>query len=215
MTRASNTDERRAQIAAAMVRVVAREGYERASVHEIAREAGLAPGLVHYHFRRKLDVLLAMQEQVVEAHLARIAKWLERDERPAARVRAFIDCHLARGAEEDPAALACWIALSAEALRDPEVRAGFDHAVRTLVGALEDAVREDLRARELDTRRARAVATAVFAAIQGYYTLHGASPGLIPLGSAAPSFHALASSLLEWKDGADAPSRASPPPRKR
>lgn len=215
MTRASNTDERRAQIAAAMVRVVAREGYERSSVHEIAREAGIAPGLVHYHFRRKLDVLLAMQERVVERHLARIARSMERGETPSAKVRAFIDCHLARGAEEDPEALACWIALSAEALRDTEVRAGFNHAVRTLVGALEDAVREDLRTRELDTRPARSVATAIFAAIQGYYTLHGASPGLIPRGSAAPSVHALAASLLDWTDGADAPRRASPSTRKR
>lgn len=210
MTRASNSDERRAQIAAAMVRVVAREGYERASVHEIAREAGLAQGLVHYHFRRKLDVLLAMQELVVAAHLERIDRWTTRVEGAQARVRAFIDCHLARGAEEDPEALACWIALSAEALRDAEVRTGHDAAVRSLVGRLEDAVRDDLRARERETRCARAIATAVFAAIQGYYVLHGASPGLIPRGSAAPSVHALAATLLEWNTDAATRSPTSP-----
>lgn len=207
MARVSNTDERRAQIAAAMVRVVAREGYERASVHEIAREAGLAQGLIHYHFRRKLDVLLAMQDHVVERHLARIARWTSRGETPIAKVRAFIDCHLARGAEEDHEALACWIALSAEALRDAEVRAGFDRAVRTLVAQLEVAVRDELRAREHDTRRARAIATAVFASIQGYYALHGASPGLIPRGSAAPAVHALTDALLEGARPASAPTR--------
>ncbi len=214
MARASNSDERRAQIASAMVRVVAREGYERASVHEIAREAGLAQGLVHYHFHRKLDVLLAMQELVVASHLARIDRWLSRVEGPRAKVRAFIDCHLARGAEEDHEALACWIALSAEALRDAEVRAGHDDAVKTLVGRLEDVARDDLKERELDTKRARSVATAIFAAIQGYYVLHGASPGLIPRGSAAPAVHALAASLLEWTPDAPAPSR-TPTSRKR
>ena len=76
MSRTSNTEQRREQIVEGMIRVVAREGYERASVQEIARAAGLAPGLVHYHFRRKLDVLLAAQEVLVARHLARVARWM-------------------------------------------------------------------------------------------------------------------------------------------
>lgn len=200
MGRPSNTDARREQIADAMTRVVARCGYERASVQEVAREAGLAPGLVHYHFRRKLDVLLAMQERLAEAHLARVERWLARAATPGGRVRAFVDCHLARGAEEDPEALACWIALTAEALRDEEVRAGHDRATRALIERLQAVVREDLAARGGETARARSAATALFAAIQGYYALHGASPGIIPRGSAAPAVHALAGALLGWGD---------------
>ena len=198
MGRPTNTDERRGQIADAMARVVARSGYERASVQEVARGAGLAPGLVHYHFGRKLDVLLAMQERIAEAHRARVDRWLARAPTPQGKVRAFIDCHLARGAESDPDALACWIALTAEALREPEVRVGYDRAARELIERLQAVVRDDLAARGGDTKRARAVATAVFAAIQGYYALHGASPGIIPRGSAAPAVHALAGALLGW-----------------
>jgi AcrR family transcriptional regulator len=37
--------------------VVAREGFDKASVKEIAKEAGLAPGLLHYHFATR-DALL-------------------------------------------------------------------------------------------------------------------------------------------------------------
>jgi len=196
MSRTSNTEQRREQIVEGMIRVVAREGYERASVQEIARAAGLAPGLVHYHFRRKLDVLLAAQEVLVARHLARVARWMGARTDGPGRVRAFIDCHLARGAEEDPDALACWIALTAEALRDPEVRAGHDRAVRAMVSSLEEAARQTLTARGRDGAEALAVATAIFAAIQGYYALHGASPGLIPRGSAAPAVHQLAVALL-------------------
>lgn len=195
MTRSSNTEARRAQFAEAMVRVVARVGYERASVQEIAHEAGLAPGLFHYHFARKLDALLAMQTLVLARHAARVDRWLSRATTPRDRVRAFIDCHLARGAEEDPDALACWIALTAEALRESEVRDAWERAVRDVVGRL---------AGEIDAleRDGAAVATALFAAIQGYYALHGAAPGLIPRGSAAPAVHRLADALL------DAPSSA-------
>lgn len=210
MGRPPNTDERRGQIADAMARVAARTGYERASVQEIAREAGLAPGLVHYHFRRKLDVLLAMQEGLAAAHRERVERWLSRADAPEGRVRAFVDCHLARGAEEDPAALACWIALTAEAMREPEVRAGYDRAARGLIERLLVEVRADLAARGGDPRRARGAATAVFAAIQGYYALHGASPGIIPRGSAAPAVHALAGALLGWADGAATTEAARP-----
>ena len=56
MSRPSNTEARRGQIVDAMVQVLAREGYEGASVQAVARVAGLAPGLVHYHFRRKLEI---------------------------------------------------------------------------------------------------------------------------------------------------------------
>ncbi len=202
MGRPSNSAERRAQIVAAMVQVVAAMGYERATVQEVARVAGLAPGLLHYHFKSKREVFLAMAEHLVEAHAARVERWLARGADPAQRVARFIDCHLARGAEEDPAALACWIALTAEALRDEETRGVYERGVRTLVVRLEMEFREALRARRGDGTGARAAATAVFASIQGYYALHGAAPGMIPRGSAAPAVHALAEALLRGDDGA-------------
>ena len=58
MARQSNTDERRAQIATALVDVMARRGYDGASVADIARAAGLTAGLVHYHFETKHAILI-------------------------------------------------------------------------------------------------------------------------------------------------------------
>lgn len=202
MVRPSNTSERRAQVVAAMVQVVATVGYERATVQAVARAAGMAPALVHYHFESKRAVFHAMVEHLVDAHLARIDRWLARGADPTARVARFIDCHLARGAEEDPAALACWVAITAEALRDEETRALYERAVRAFVARLEGELREALRARHGEGTGARAGATAIFAAIQGYYALHGAAPGLIPRGSAAPAVHALAEALLRGEGAA-------------
>jgi hypothetical protein len=73
-----------------------------------------------------------------------------------------------------------------------------------MVDALTVHVRAALAARGRDPKGARAAATAVFAAIQGYYALHGASPGLTPRGSAAPAVHLLADALL-------GPPAAAPP----
>ena len=56
MARPSNTEERRQQIVEGLLRVMAERGYERASIAEIAKAAGLSPGLVHYHFTEKQEL---------------------------------------------------------------------------------------------------------------------------------------------------------------
>ena len=58
MPRPSNTDARREQIVLGLQRVMAERGYEKATVSAIAQAAGLTPGLVHYHFKNKQEMLL-------------------------------------------------------------------------------------------------------------------------------------------------------------
>jgi len=65
MARPSNTDQRREQITRALQAVMAKKGYDRASISEIAAAAGLAAGLVHYHFDSKLEILLAVLDRLV------------------------------------------------------------------------------------------------------------------------------------------------------
>jgi AcrR family transcriptional regulator len=49
----------RARIISAAYRTLVRDGYEATSVKDIAMEAGIAPGLVHYHFASKDELLVA------------------------------------------------------------------------------------------------------------------------------------------------------------
>src|SRR5688572_24235760 len=111
MPRPSNTDTRRRQITGALRRVMARQGYERASVADIAAAARLAPGLVHYHFESKLDILLALLDELAAEHHERLGAALDAaGASPRARLAAFIDFHLSTRSA-DPEALACWITL--------------------------------------------------------------------------------------------------------
>jgi AcrR family transcriptional regulator len=55
----SNTQgNTREKIVDAAYRVLAEQGYEAATVKEIARAAGVAPGLLHYYFASKDDLLV-------------------------------------------------------------------------------------------------------------------------------------------------------------
>ena len=192
MARPSNTEERRGQIVEGLLAVMAERGYERATIQEVARAAGLSPGLVHYHFHDKQEILLVGVNELAARVRARVAARVARASGARAKVDAFLDAYLATGKDADPAAVAAWVTISAEAVKQPEVRAAYEKVAR------EDLERlEGLCAEVVGARRARSVAAGLFAAIQGYFVLAAAAPGLTPKGSAAATAKRMAKGLLD------------------
>src|SRR5262245_22803924 len=216
MPRPSNTEERRAQITRALMKVMAKRGYDGAAVADIARAARLTPGLVHYHFKNKQEILLAALHDLVARHRERLdARLMTTRADPAAEVAAFIDFHLGLGAEADPEALACWILLCGEALRQPEVRVAFEAALQELVARLAAAIRRGVEQRCFDCASIEASASAIIAAIQGYFVLAATARSVIPKGSAAASTKRMAEGLLRSArplvTAQDARAAAAPP----
>ena len=82
---------RRVQIIAAATRVLARQGYTDTSLKEIAREAGVAPGLLHYYFESKeellLEVVRALDHELTESWQRAVADI----EDPLERIVAALD----------------------------------------------------------------------------------------------------------------------------
>jgi TetR/AcrR family transcriptional repressor of bet genes len=197
MARPSNTSERRAQITAALVKVMAKRGYDGASVAEVAKAARLAPGLVHYHFKNKHEILLAVLHELAEGHLAGLEARLSDAQGDAqAELAAFIDYHLGLGADADAERLACWILLSGEALRDAKVRAGLEKTLDAIAARLTVVIRGGVEARAFSCERVDVAASALLAAIQGYYVLAATARRLIPKGSAALATRQMAEGLL-------------------
>ena len=99
MPRPSQARERRAQLIAALMRLLSERGYAGASVASIAREAKLAPGLVHYYFGSKQEILLELLESIRAAILVRRDERLARaGDDPRAKLFALTDALL----EHDP-----------------------------------------------------------------------------------------------------------------
>ncbi|MGK5672012.1 TetR/AcrR family transcriptional regulator [Micromonospora sp. URMC 106] len=105
--------ERRTLIAAALMRVAARQGVEAVSLRHVATEAGVSPGMVQHYFRTK-DEMMAFAMTVVR-------------ERSQARVTAAI-----AGLGEAPAPrlllrtmVAALLPLSEESLADGRVALAF------------------------------------------------------------------------------------------
>ena len=99
MARPSNTAERRTQIAHGLIKVMSKRGYDGASIADVAAAAKLTPGLVHYHFKDKREILLAALAELSAAHEARLDRALARaGGDPAKEVDAIVQPQLGLGA---------------------------------------------------------------------------------------------------------------------
>jgi AcrR family transcriptional regulator len=65
MPRKSVAPERREQIVEALFQCLAEKGHESVTVKDIAQKAGLHYGVIHYYFKSKDDITLAMAEAII------------------------------------------------------------------------------------------------------------------------------------------------------
>ena len=56
--------DKRKRLMDAAYKVFVRKGYHHASIKDIADEAEMTPGLIHYYFKNKEELLLSVQEEV-------------------------------------------------------------------------------------------------------------------------------------------------------
>ena len=184
MARPSNTERRREEIVGGLPRVMAARGYCGATIAQIAGEAGLPSGIVHYHFENKKEILVAVLERlsrvIRERYTRRVARAGVTESR--GRVRAWIDAHVALGPDADARAMACWVAVGAEALRDPVVRREYEKVLIEDRETLEGLVRGALRAERRTTKAARAIAMSLLAAVQGAFQVGCAALARSPRG---------------------------------
>src|SRR5687768_15099799 len=122
-------EDMRARIVAAAQHILARDGYEKASVREIATEAGVARGLVHYYFATKEDLLVAVAQAAAADFGRQMAR--VRDDPAVELSTAAFDIHRERVASE-PSWYRLRYDLFALALRKPAFR---DEVARLFAGA--------------------------------------------------------------------------------
>lgn len=187
MPRPSNTEIRRAQIVQALLKVMAAKGYEKASVQTIAEAAGLTPGLIHYHFNTKQDILVALTGSINDLVRTRYETFSAGAETAKDRLHAFIDARLAGGEGADPAAVAAWVVIGAEAVRQPQVKRVYQQSIDTqlkLLIRLIKAAQKESGAAGSD-KQVRQFAAMILAAIEGAFQLSAAASDVMPRGYAA------------------------------
>jgi AcrR family transcriptional regulator len=113
-------EERRRELALAVWRVIRDQGVERASVRTVAKEAGWSPGALRHYFTTQSELLAFAMRLVVERIEGRIAA-LERATDPRKAVEQVLH-ELLPLDDERRAENEVWLAFTARALVDPELR---------------------------------------------------------------------------------------------
>lgn len=109
----------RERLIAAAFRVVAREGLEAASVKAIAADAGLTPGLLHYHFPTKAALLEAVLREALANYLE-VSRQRREATAPADQIAAYFRwARQSLGVEKD--FFRVRLAFAAAALANPEL----------------------------------------------------------------------------------------------
>lgn len=100
--RIADTDpsSRRFQIIRAATSVLARQGYSDTSLKEIAREAGVAPGLLHYYFDSKEELLLEVVQLLDRELTETWQRAVANIDDPLERITAALDAAEARCSQQ-------------------------------------------------------------------------------------------------------------------
>src|SRR5579864_6656829 len=161
--------DNRDRILQAAFAVLSRQGYENTSIKEIAEEAGVAQGLVHYYFKTKQGLVLAVLDEV-----CRVMKLYATEGEAGARnaydtFKALL--------KDSRATHALYIQLIAVGLHDKEVGAGVLDFLTEDRAHIEELARQVLAEREADPSPARGIAAVIEAAVLGIMIQNLVDPG--------------------------------------
>jgi AcrR family transcriptional regulator len=153
------SSDNREKILQAAFSVLSRQGYENASIKDIAEEAGVAQGLVHYYFKSKQQLVIAvlfdvcqkMNVYTAEGTVGASAAFENFKE----LLRTRVDVHT------------LYIQLIGVGLHDKEIGAGIRENIRSERGRVEQLARQVLAEREADPTPASAIAGAVWGGVLG------------------------------------------------
>jgi AcrR family transcriptional regulator len=138
MPRQVDPEQRRAELAEAVWTVIRRDGLQRASVRNVAREAGLSMGSLRHYFATQSELLCFAMQLVGDRARARV-----RALQPAADPRATAERLLQELVpldDERRAESEVWLAFTGHALVDPAQRAIHQRIHDQLNGACARAI---------------------------------------------------------------------------
>ena len=138
MPRNVDPERRRAELAEAVWTVIRRDGLQRASVRNVAREAGLSMGSLRHYFATQGELLCFAMQLVGERARARV-RAIEPADDPRETAERLLQ-ELVPLDQERRAEAEVWLAFTGHALVDPDQRAIHQRIHDELNGACATAV---------------------------------------------------------------------------
>ncbi len=149
LPRAEVEDQRRRQLIEATIETLADVGFSACTLGEIARRAGVSPGLVAHYFGDKEGLLEATLRHLVTRLGHSAARRLRGITDPRARVQAVIDANLSPE-EFDRRTASVWLAFWGQVIHSTRFRRLQAIYQRRMVSNLRHALRQILPSQEAE-----------------------------------------------------------------
>lgn len=91
MGRKNNAPQRKEEITWALYECLSKSGHEKVTVKEIAGQANLAPGIIHYYFKSKDEIASTLAEKILEKYSSLIAKNIADAKSPEEKIEKSIE----------------------------------------------------------------------------------------------------------------------------
>jgi AcrR family transcriptional regulator len=157
----SRRPDRRSEIVKAAYRVLSERGYEATSIKDIAKAADIAPGLIHYYFATKEDLLVAVVEEANTIARNQFATLREGDPGGRDLATAAFDLSLAR-LRSHPHDYRLRLELFAVGLHNPAVRRAVARVLAARRAGMEATVRAVGTVSDTDADAVAALLAAAF-----------------------------------------------------
>jgi TetR/AcrR family transcriptional repressor of bet genes len=196
--RPSNKAKRRAEIVNALQNVIARVGYEGASIQAISKEAGIASGLVHYHFQNKQEILVELVHSLAETSITRYKVLKSNASGAKERIEAFIDTALALGEGSNEQAVAAWVVIGAESIRQEAVRELYQEIIALQLAELRNLLQNYALEydKALSENAIECISAMIISTIEGAYQLASTASKITPRNYAATTLKAMVFATL-------------------
>ena len=179
MTRKERQEQTREQVIEAAARVFARRGYHRATVEEIASEAGFTIGALYSNFSGKEELFMAIADRQTEARVAEIEAIAEATDGEDAgaeateRIRGFL--------QADPDWPLLFYEFWSLSVRNPELQGELAKRRDAIRDALSETLERVAAQAGFELRfPAPVLATAIAASINGLAFERAADPDALP-----------------------------------
>ena len=151
----------KAAILRAAVEVMGEDGYEGASIRDMATRAGVSVAALYYHFPSKHDLLREFLDEALDVSLARIERRVARHTSPVEQLEEIVGTIIWSNLHDDFARRAASVVSSEYTrLRAPE-RAAIEVKRKALLDLVEGVVREGVAQRRFKTDEPREAARAI------------------------------------------------------
>ena len=151
----------KAAIMRAAVEVMGEDGYEGASIRDMATQAGVSVAALYYHFPSKHDLLREFLDEALDVSLARIERRVARHTSPVEQLEEIVGTIIWSNLHDEFARRAAYVVSSEYTRLRPPERAAIEVKRKALLDLVERVVREGVAQRRFTTDEPREAARAI------------------------------------------------------